>query len=81
MIIRKNLLSEYDIFAKRVQDIAPQYIYVPNSEAEAKKTAKIPPVNINYPQRYLQTDLYRKMLETPALYNDILNTLTYPLQH
>lgn len=73
----KDLLNEYDIFAKRVKDIAQQYIYVPESKKGSRQTStsKTPPVKIEYPTRYLQTELYKKMLESPSLYKDILNTL------
>ena len=48
---------------------------MPQSDAGARKTSKAASVNIDYPPRYLQTDLYKDMLETPSLYKDIPNTL------
>ncbi len=50
----KDLLLEYDIFGKKVKNIAPQFLHVPDSEAYARKTSKIPPVKIEYPTRYRQ---------------------------
>lgn len=71
----KDLLTEYEVFANRVKDIAPQFLYEPDSGSKASSCSKVSPVKIEYPTRYLQTDLYKKMLETPTLHEGIPNTL------
>lgn len=65
-----DLVSEYKVFAARVKDISSQYRYVPIDKPNRK-----PHVQIDYPERYLQLDLYKKILETPNLYKDIGNVL------
>lgn len=69
-IMASALESEYKTFAERVKDISPQYRYVPKEKRNPK-----PHVQIQYPERYLQQDLYKKILTTPNLYKDIGNVL------
>lgn len=66
----EELLAEYEIFSKRVKDIAPNYIYVSKNPKPQSSTNQ-PPKN----KRYRQLDLYKKMLETPELYKDIARIL------
>ena len=68
-----SLSVEYDTFAKRVKEIAPQFLYDPRSQGQEKEASKS--VKVDYPPRYLQTELYTKILETPALNKDIPNAL------
>lgn len=65
-----ELVSEYKIFSDRVKDISQQYSYVPKVKTNPK-----PCVQVQYPKRYLQQDLYTKLLTTPNLYNNIGNVL------
>lgn len=63
-------MSEYKTFSDRVKNISPQYLYVPKTKINPK-----PGVQVQYPERYLQQDLYKKLLTTPNLYKDIGNVL------
>lgn len=67
----KDIVQEYKTFAERVKEIAPQYLYVHKEKEKPNK----PDVQIEYPERYLQQELYSKLLETPQLYKDIGNVL------
>lgn len=68
----EDLVKEYNIFIKRVKDIAPQYLHKP---IEKPNKVNRPKVEIIYPVRYNQVDLYKKILETPDLYKHIGNVL------
>lgn len=61
MILRKNI---------RIKQISPNFRYEPRD-----KNTKEKQVIIDYPERYLQLDIYKKHLETPQLYKDIKNVL------
>lgn len=66
-----DLLKEYEIFVKRVKEIAPNFLH----KSKEKKVSNTTKIKIAYPTRYDQIDLYKKILETPVLYKDTGNIL------